>query len=350
MNRLLKILTALLGLLSPNRLARSEHRNGIYGAELRPPKRVQLEDPASPVSSSAAARGEQPHARTRERGSETARDHQRDRAKRRTCGSYVSRWALLGAAIATAPILFTLVSAGPAQSERIQQGNLRANLQGKVFPLTLPRHHPAPVSLRLSGGLTTTDGSPVPRVTAMRFALAGRSGIAARGLPVCPPARLRNTRTREALAACSDALVGHGRIEVQARVSGQPPFPVDAGLLVFNGRTSAGRVALLMHAHSANPPVSVVIPFVLRHPAGQFGNELVARGLASKPTISGFSMTLSRRFTHRRSRRSYLVGSCPLAPRFTSGLLTLARLEFSLQGGRRIAIETVRTCRAAPKP
>jgi hypothetical protein len=233
-----------------------------------------------------------------------------------------------------------------AHSERSQRGNLRAALQGKVSPLKLPRHHPAPVSLRLSGSLRTTDGSPLPRVTAMRFALAGRSAIQTRGMPVCPLARLRNTRDREALAACKGALVGRGRIEVQARIPTQPPLPVDASLLVFNGRTSTGRVALLMHAYAENPPVSVVIPLVLHHARGDFGTELIARGLAAKPTISGFSMTLSRRFSGRGSRRSFLVGSCPLAPIYTSGLLTLALLEFSLQGGRHIQVEHLATCRA----
>src|SRR4249919_3830496 len=94
------------------------------------------------------------------------------------------------------------LSAPTAHSEHAQRGNLRASLQGDVTPLKLPRHHPAPVSLHLSGSLATTDGSPLPRVTAMRFALAGRSGIEVDGLPVCPMARLRNTRDREALKAC----------------------------------------------------------------------------------------------------------------------------------------------------
>jgi hypothetical protein len=238
------------------------------------------------------------------------------------------------------------LAVGTARSERIQRGNLRAALQGKVSPLKLPRHRPAPVSLRLSGSLATTDGSPLPRVTAMRFALAGRSTVRARGIPVCPLTRVRHTRDREALAACKGALVGRGRIEVQARLPTQPPLLVDASLLVFNARTSAGRTSLLMHAYAESPPVSVVIPFVLRHARGDFGTELIARSLASKPTISGFSMTLSHRFSERGSRRSFLVGSCPLAPIYTSGLLSLALLEYRLQGGRRLQVEHLATCRA----
>lgn len=251
-------------------------------------------------------------------------------------------------AVIFASLFLLALPASVAHSERNQRGNLLVSLRGAVSPLTLPRDRQAPVSIHLDGSLATTDGSPLPRVTAIRFALAGRSGIDARGLPVCSPASLRHTRDREALAACSDSLVGHGRIEVQARVPGQAPFPVSASLLIFNGRTAAGRVALLMHAYALNPPVSVVFPFVLRHPAGSLGNELVARGLASQPSVSGFSMTLSRRYLRGGMPRSYLVGSCPLAPSFTSGLLSLARLEFDLQGGRGIATEIVRTCRAAP--
>lgn len=249
----------------------------------------------------------------------------------------------------TIPVIaatFALLFVATAHSERSQRGNLRAALQGEVSPLKLPRHRPAPVSLRLSGSLLTTDGSALPRVTGMRFALAGRSGVNARGLPVCPLTRLRNTRDREALSACGGSLVGRGRIEVQARIPSQPPLPANASLLVFNGRTNTGQTTLLMHAYSEDPPVSVVIPFALEHSRGDFGTELIARGLASKPTISGFSMTLSRRYFDRGSRRSFLVGSCPLAPIFSSGLLTLALLEFSLEGGRHIQVEHLATCRA----
>jgi len=57
-------------------------------------------------------------------------------------------------------------------------------------------------------------------------------------------------------------------------------------------------------------------------------------------------MTLGRRFYHRGSWHGFLVGSCPLPPRFSSGLLSLARLEFRVQGGRHLKTEIVRTCRA----
>lgn len=244
-------------------------------------------------------------------------------------------------------VLAALALAAPwVPAERIQKGNLRASLQGGVSPLRLPRDRAAPVSLRLSGSLRTTDGSPLPRVAAMEFALAGRSGISTRGLPVCPGARIRHTRAREALAACGEALVGRGRLAAQVLVPDQPPFEVHARILIFNGRTEGGGTALLLHTYTEAPPIAVVIKFVLRHPPGRFGTALIAHGLGRWPRIAEFSMTLSRRFNYRGSRRSFLVGSCPLPRRFTSGLLSLARIEFTLAGGRRIGTEIVRTCRA----
>jgi hypothetical protein len=253
------------------------------------------------------------------------------------------------AALGAVAILIALASAGPASGEREQKGNLVATLQGKVAPLRLPRDHPAPVAIHLSGSIATADGSVLPHVTAMSFGLAGRGGIDTRGLPVCPLARIRHSRDREALAECAGALVGRGRVDARANIPGQPPLPIHASLLVFNGRAAGGATALLLHVYSVKPPISVVIPFVLRRHRGHFGSELLGDlppGIGPWPSLADFSMTLSRRFSYHGSQHSFLVASCPLPHRLTSGLLSLARLGFTLQGDRRISTEIVRTCRA----
>lgn len=252
--------------------------------------------------------------------------------------------ALTGLLVALA--LIAGLPAGRAVSERIQQGNLMLNFRGEVSPLKLPRDHDAAVSISLAGGLGTVNGSAVPRVSAMEFAFAGRSGIHTQGLPACPFGRLRHTRDREALAACRDSLVGHGRIEAQLLLPGQPPAQVHASLLVFNSRTKTGGTALLFHAYSEKPPVAIVIPFRLHHSDGSFGTRLIARGLGHRPVVTGFSVTLGRRYRYRGSPQSFFVASCPLPPRFSSGLLSLASLAFTTQGGHRIEQEIVRTCRA----
>jgi hypothetical protein len=252
---------------------------------------------------------------------------------------------LLGALPAVA---LTLVAATSAIGERNQVGNLIASLQGEISPPRLPRDRPAPVSVQLNGSIRTADGSILPRVRVMEFALAGRGGIDTRGLPVCPTAEIRHSRDHEALANCGNSLVGRGRVDARVNIPGQAALSIHASLLVFNGRTAEGATSVLLHVYSVRPPISVVIPFVLLRRQGRFGNVLLGTippSFGPWPSVADFSMTLSRRFTYRGERRSFLVASCPLPRRFDSGLFTLARLGFTLEGGRRISTEIVRTCR-----
>lgn len=252
-------------------------------------------------------------------------------------------------AVLAAVTVLAGLATGLALAERSQEGNLVASFQGRVAPLKLPRHRPVPVSIHLAGTLRTTDGSALPRIAAMELDLAGGGGLDTRGLPVCRLRRIRHTRDREALAACGPALVGHGRIDAQAVIPGQPPLIVHTHLLVFNGRGRGGATALLLHAYATKPPISVVIPFALRHARGRFGTVLLAslprRELGPRPSIARFSMTLSRRFSYRGSRHSFLAASCPVPPRFTVGIFSLAQLELRLGDGGGIATEIVRTCR-----
>lgn len=252
------------------------------------------------------------------------------------------------AALAGVAVLAAL-AAGAASGERSQQGNLIVSLQGEVSPLRLPRDRPAPVSVHLAGSLRTADGSTLPRVTAMEFGLAGAGGLETRGLPVCRARRLRHTRDREALAACGPAQVGNGGVDAQVLVPHQAPFSFHAHLLVFNGRSPSGATVLLLHAYATAPPISVVFPFRLHRARGHFHNDLVAnfpRGIGPWPSIARFEMTLSRRFAYRGARHSFLVASCPVPPRFTAGFLNVARVRFTLAGGRHIGTEIVRGCRA----
>lgn len=255
---------------------------------------------------------------------------------------------LLSAALVFLAAATALVSAGAALGEREQKGNVIASLDGQLTPLRLPRDRRAPVSVNLSGAIRTANGRILPRVVAMDFSLAGRGGIDTRGLPVCPLPAIKHSRDREALAACGDALVGRGRVDARVNIPDQDPLSIHASMFVFNGRTAGGATALFLHAYSEKPPISVVIPFVLHYSKRRLGTELhgiIPPSLGPWPSVADFSMTLDRRFSYRGERRSFLVGSCPLPRRLSSGLLTLARLGFTLEGNRRISTEIVRTCR-----
>jgi hypothetical protein len=132
-------------------------------------------------------------------------------------------------------------------------------------------------------------------------------------------------------------------------IPGQPPSNISARLLAFNGRTRAGGRTVLVQAYAVRPPISVVIPFAVRHRPGRFHTALVAnlpRALGPLPRFAGVDISLGRRYTYRGKRHSYLSTSCPAPPRFTAGFLAIAEATYTLQNGRRLSTEIVRSCRA----
>jgi hypothetical protein len=238
--------------------------------------------------------------------------------------------------------------AGVARGERTQKGNLIAYLDGGLSPLALPRDRPAPVSVHLEGGLQTSDGRPLPRVTRIEIGLPSQGVLSTRGLPSCPARLLRNAKAAEALAACGDALVGRGRLRARVALPNQDPFTAGARVLAFNGRVGGGP-AVLLHAYTANPPTVAVLPLRLRRGSGRFGLALVgalAPALGPWPRLRSFDLTLFRRYSYRGRPRSYLSASCPTAPSLTAGFFSFARLSFRLAEGRNISTGITRGCRA----
>jgi hypothetical protein len=253
------------------------------------------------------------------------------------------------AVLALAAGTLLTVFAVQAGAERAQQGNLIVTLDGGISPKALPRHEPAPVAVHLLGGVRTTDGSPIPRVNWIRLELAWRGKLDTHGLPVCAQVRLRSTDSRQALEACGGSYVGKGKLYAEIFVPNQKPFGVHAHLLAFNGKTKAGRPAVLIHAYTPDPPVSFIIPFTVHRNKGSFRTVLVTtirRSVGPWPHVANFRIRVSRNFRHNGQRRSYLSASCPVPPHFTAGFLSFARATYTFAGGRQLTTESVRSCRA----
>ncbi|HXF30684.1 MAG TPA: hypothetical protein VN522_04110 [Solirubrobacterales bacterium] len=250
-------------------------------------------------------------------------------------------------ALAVALCLVAL-AASTAGGERTQDGHLIVSLDGGLAPLALPRDHPAPVAVRLAGGLQTTDGTLLPRVTRVELSLPGQGILDTRGLPVCRASQLRNTTSGAALGACRSALVGRGRLDAQVHVPNQPAFAVHAELLAFNGRVR-GRRAVILHGFASDPPTVVVLPFLLRLQSGLLRTRLVADlppELGPWPHFAHFEVKFFRRFRFRKKERSYLSASCPIPKQLTAGFFSFAKASFTLAGGHRVSTSITRSCRA----
>ncbi len=245
--------------------------------------------------------------------------------------------------------LFALAVLGllavPAGAERAQRGNLIVALNGGIKPLKLPRRERVPVEVDLAGGVQTTDGSPLPRVDRLKLELSWRGVLSTKGLPNCPRARLASTLSSEALAACPRSLVGRGKLNAKIYLPNQNPFGVRAKLLAFNGKSKVGRPAILVHAYATDPPVSFVIPFVVKRSARRTVLvTTIRRAVGRWPHVSNFRIQVGRDFVHGGQRHSYLSASCPAPKNFTAGF-SYARATYTFAGGDQLQIESVRSCR-----
>jgi hypothetical protein len=244
-------------------------------------------------------------------------------------------------------ILLSAVSNAPA--ERVQRGNLVVSLNGGISPRALPRHHSAPVAVRLSGHVQTSDHTPTPRVNQIKLELAWRGELETHGLPVCPKARLRTTNVRQALAVCGGARVGHGHLFANVFLPNQTPIRVRAYLTAFNGRSETGEPEVLLHAYSSDPPITFIIPFHVHHGTGRFRTVLVAlirRDAGPWPHVANFDVVISREFSVHGVERSYTSASCPVPAGFTAAPITFARATYLFADAKQVAVGAVRACHA----
>lgn len=256
---------------------------------------------------------------------------------------------IVAISIAIAVIAAATTLAGSAHGERSRVGNLVGTLNGGVAPLALPRAHRAPVAVDLEGRIATTDGTPLPQVKQVKVELAGTGVLQTAGLPLCPKGRLSNADNHQAMDRCGPALVGTGSLGAEVDIPGQAPFSIHAKLLAFNGRTAAGGTAIWVHAFASDPPVSLVLPFILHPGTRAFPMALIAavpRSIGPLPRLARFHLHLFRRFRYKDLIRSYISASCPLPPVFSAGFAAFARATYSFGDGRNVRIDTVRSCRA----
>ena len=245
------------------------------------------------------------------------------------------------AGLALLALALAIAIQAEAGAERTQRGHLIVAVNGTVRPNVLPRRGSAPVRLVIEGRIATDDGSTLPRLKTVALAIAGRGALDTLGLPVCRSARIANATSRQALRRCPGALVGSGRLAAQIVAPHQAPFALDARLLAFNGRGPRGEAAIWVHAYTPDPPISIVLPFIVRRDRGRLASTLVAtvpRALGALPRVGGFKLEIGRRYTYRGEAHSLLSASCPAAPGFGGGFLTLVTATYRFADRRHPSI------------
>jgi hypothetical protein len=119
-------------------------------------------------------------------------------------------------------------------------------------------------------------------------------------------------------------------------------------MLAFKGRTKAGGPAVWVHVFSANPPLAIVVPFIVARYGQRLGTVLSATvppALGNLPHLASFELRFFRRYRFQGQSRSYLSAACPAPSGYTGGFLTIAKATYTFADGRRLRIGAVRGCR-----
>jgi hypothetical protein len=234
-----------------------------------------------------------------------------------------------------------------ADAERVREGNLDLVFNASFEPRALPRDHPVPVTVRLSGSVRTADGSRPPRLRRMSIAVNRYGVLSTAGLPVCPQGRLESTSSAAALERCGRALVGRGTFRANVDLPNLR-FPVKGRMLAFNSR-AGGDPAIALHVYGTNPAkATVVLGFRIRRTKGELGTVLSAKIpniAADLGYVTDISLFLGRRYRHGGRPRSFLSARCAAPAGFPGALFPFARGSFAFANGQTLSMALWRNCR-----
>jgi hypothetical protein len=242
--------------------------------------------------------------------------------------------------------LAALAVASVASGEIRRKGDLQITFNGGFTPHALPRDRPAPITVSVEGSIGTTDGSHPPALRVLEVALNRNGRLSTQGLPTCTSGLLQSTASKEALRRCQPAVVGSGEFSATLQ-SNEGAVPAGGRVLAFNGRVG-GHAAILLHFAATTPvQATLVLPFVIRHTAGQFGTVLTAKvpvlagGVGS---ITQLKLKIGREYSYRGQRRSFISASCAAPSGFPGASFPFTRGSFHFEDGRVINTTLERDC------
>lgn len=223
---------------------------------------------------------------------------------------------------------------------------LQVTFDANFAPSALPRDRPAPVNVKIHGGIATTDGSHPPPLRWLEVALNRNGRLFTKGLPVCSASLLQSTSTETALERCRPALVGKGRFRAQVMLGRE--IPAAGRILAFNSRQGDKR-SLQLHLFAAAPVrfTLVVLLKIGRRDEGEFSTVLRAKipKLAGDlGSVTEIDLTIGRRYSFAGKRRSYISASCATPPDLNSAVFPFARGTFRFEAHRDIRETLLRSC------
>lgn len=225
------------------------------------------------------------------------------------------RQALLIAVVGTLAAVLAASFAAAEKATVVRAGNLVLRINGGVSPKKLPKNKLAPITLRASGRLSTTDGSQPPATKTVTIDFDKHGTINARGLPVCHAGQLQSRDTKSAKAACPKSIVGHGKTIVRVAFPEQTPFQSTGPLILFNGGVRHGVTTMYIHAYVSVPTPTAIVTVVKikKIHKGPYGTRAMARIpkiAGGAGSVTSFTLAVHRTFKRGGKKQSYLLARC----------------------------------------
>lgn len=245
-------------------------------------------------------------------------------------------------------LVVALVTAGAAQAEVEQQGNIIVGFDGGISPRALPRVGVAPVSVNIESSFKSAESGAIPpQLRTISIGINKGGEVFDRGLPTCRVRRIQPTTISAAKRICGGAIVGSGSVKVLVNLANQPPFTFKGPLLVFNAKRAAGHRRLLAQVYGRKPPSAFVLTFNIFEKQGTFGT--VIKTTLPKPArrwayVTDFEMKLRRTYTYNGEKHSFISAGCAAPEGFPGAVYPFARANFGFAGGKQVSTTLVRDC------
>ena len=218
----------------------------------------------------------------------------------------------------------------------------------KYTPQKLSKKQAEPVTLEVktaTGSRTAANGVPSPAVRAVVDFPKGLE-IFSKGYPTCDPAVLQNTSTERAIEECKRAQIGSGQGSADLLV-GEKVFPVVTTITAFNGVPQGGKPVILLHNYAATPiQTTLVLTGVVKSlDQGPYGRRLdveIPLIAGGQGALTSFGVKISKTFTYKGKKRSYVSMTCPSKKLKTRG-------QFVFRDGESLTPSVTQNCTQKPE-
>jgi len=220
---------------------------------------------------------------------------------------------LMAALALTAVLALGVAAVASATQTTLRAGNLVVTFGGTVSPKALPKTTYTPVTTKMFGKITTSDGT---HPSAFREAVVDIDKdvkLNVKGFPACKGGQLEARDTKAAMKVCGSTVLGNGIAHVEIAFPEQKPIIVTSPLTIFNGGEKGGKITLYFHIFLTVPvPAAVVTTVTIQRK----GSGIHA--IAKIPVVAGgsgsaldFSFKLGKTFSYKGKKVGYGEARCP---------------------------------------